>query len=74
MTTYYGREYRLLEMRHRLRERLMTMKLVLKSGLDFYMLSEAQKIYRIGTPYMYPSEFPVYAAKVHGIPFESITI
>ena len=46
----------------------------LKSFLDFYMLSEAQKIYRIGTSYMYPSKFPEYAAKVHHIPFESITI
>ncbi|MDE5935044.1 MAG: hypothetical protein K2G95_04655, partial [Muribaculaceae bacterium] len=46
----------------------------MKSFLDFYMLSEAQKIYRIGTSYMYPSEFPVYAAKVNGIPFESIVI
>ncbi len=46
----------------------------MKSFLDFYVLSEAQKIYRIGTSYMYPSEFPVYAAKVNGIPFESIVI
>lgn len=49
-------------------------EIYLKSFIDFYMLSEAQKIYRIGTPYMYPSEFPVYAAKIHNIPFESITI
>lgn len=49
-------------------------EIYLKSFLDFYILSEAQKIYRIGTSYMYPSEFPVYAAKVHNIPFESITI
>lgn len=46
----------------------------LKSFLDFYMLSEAEKIYRIGTRRMYPSEFPLYAAKVHDIPFESIVI
>lgn len=46
----------------------------LKSFLDFYMLSGAQKIYRIGTKQMYRSQFPVYAAKVHGIPFESIEI
>lgn len=51
-----------------------TYEIYLKSFLDFYVLSEAQKIYRIGTPCMYPSEFPIYAAKVHGIPFESITI
>ena len=49
-------------------------EIYLKSFVDFYMLSEAQKIYRIGTSYMYPSEFPVYAAKVHGIPFEHIMI
>lgn len=46
----------------------------LKSFVDFYMLIGAQKIYRIGTPQMYPSKFPAYAAKVNGIPFESITI
>lgn len=46
----------------------------MKSFLDFYLLSEAQKIYRIGTSYMYPSEFPVYAAKIHDIPFVGITI
>ena len=46
----------------------------LKSFLDFYMLSGAQKIYRIGTKQMYRSQFPVYAAKVHDIPFESIEI
>lgn len=49
-------------------------EIYLKSFLDFYMLSEAQKIYRVGTSAMYPSEFPVYAAKVHDIPFESLTI
>ncbi len=49
-------------------------EMYLKSFVDFYMLTEAKKIYRIGTSYMYPSEFPVYAAKVHNIPFESITI
>lgn len=49
-------------------------EIYMKSFLDFYMLCGAEKIYRIGTPYMYPSEFPVYAAKVNNIPFESITI
>lgn len=49
-------------------------EIYLKSFIDFYMLTEAQKIYRIGTSYMYPTKFPVYAAKVHHIPFESITI
>lgn len=51
-----------------------TYKTYLKSFLDFYILSDAQKVYRIGTPYMYHSAFPVYAAKVNNIPFESITI
>ena len=46
----------------------------LKSFLDFYMLSEAQKVYRIGTPKMWHSAFPVFAAKIHNVPFESITI
>ncbi len=46
----------------------------LKSFLDFYALSGAQKIYRVGTSYMYPSEFPVYAAKIHNVPFESMII
>lgn len=46
----------------------------LKSFLDFYALSGARKIYRVGTSYMYPSEFPVYAAKIHNVPFESIII
>lgn len=49
-------------------------ELYLKSFLDFYMLSEARKIYRVGTSYMYPSEFPVYAAHVHHVPFENVTI
>ncbi|MGN1245530.1 MAG: hypothetical protein ACI4UN_02750 [Muribaculaceae bacterium] len=46
----------------------------LKSFLDFYMISMAQKIYRVGTPLMYQSEFPVYAAKINDRPFESVTI
>lgn len=49
-------------------------EIYLKSFLDFYVLSEARKIYRVGTSCMYPSEFPVYAAKIHNIPFESITV
>ncbi len=49
-------------------------EIYLKSFLDFYALSEAQKIYRIGTSFMYPSEFPMYAAKVHNIPFQSVII
>lgn len=46
----------------------------IKAFLDFYMVSNAQKIYRVGTPIMYPSQFPVYAAKVNNRPFESVTL
>lgn len=46
----------------------------IKSFLDFYILSGAKKIYRIGTSYMYPSEFPLYAAKINDVPFESVII
>lgn len=46
----------------------------LKSLLDFYMISRARKIYRVGTSIMYPSQFPVYAAKVNNRPFESVTL
>lgn len=46
----------------------------IKSFLDFYILSGAKKIYRVGTSYMYPSEFPVYAAKIQDVPFESVII
>lgn len=46
----------------------------LKSFLDFYMISKARKVYRVGTPLMYNSEFPVYAAKINDRPFESVTI
>ena len=49
-------------------------EIYLKSFLDFYMLSGARQIYRIGTSYMYPSEFPLYAAKLHDIPFKHIII
>ncbi len=48
--------------------------LYLKSFVDFYMLGDADKIYRVGTSYMYPSEFPLYASKINDIPFESIII
>lgn len=46
----------------------------MKSFLDFYLISESQKIYSIGTKEMYKSEFPMYAAKVNNIPFERILI
>jgi hypothetical protein len=46
----------------------------MKSFVDFLMLSKATKIYSIGTSRMYPTEFPLYAAKVNNIPFERILI
>jgi hypothetical protein len=46
----------------------------LKSFLDFYLISEAQKVYSVGTKEMYKSEFPMYAAKVNNRPFERILI
>ncbi|MDE7102617.1 MAG: hypothetical protein K2O37_07445, partial [Bacteroidales bacterium] len=44
----------------------------MKSFLDFYMLSDAESIACIGTPQMYPSAFPAYAAAVHEKPFVRI--
>lgn len=46
----------------------------MKSFVDFMMLSKANKIYSIGTSQMYPTEFPLYAAKINKIPFERILI
>ena len=46
----------------------------MKSFLDFYMLAGARRISCPGTPEMYPSEFPMYAAKVNGIPFKRILL
>lgn len=45
-----------------------------KSFVDFYLLSESEKIYSIVSGNMYPSEFPLYAAKVNNIPFKRIII
>lgn len=46
----------------------------MKSFVDFYMLSESRRVYCIGTSDMYPSEFPMYAAKINDVPFERILI
>ena len=46
----------------------------LKPFLDFYLLSEAQKIYSVRNKDMYPSGFPEYAAKIRNIPFTRIII
>lgn len=46
----------------------------LKSFVDFYLLAGATKVYCAGTEEMYASDFPKYAAMVHAIPFERITL
>jgi len=44
----------------------------MKPFIDFLLLSKADKIYNIVVGEMYPSEFPLYAAKINNIPFERI--
>lgn len=44
----------------------------LKVFVDFFMISEAQKVFSIGTKRMYPSEYPLYASKINNKPFERI--
>lgn len=44
----------------------------LKSFLDFFMIANSSKVYSVVIGDMYKSDFPVYAAKVNGIPFERI--
>ena len=46
----------------------------LNSFVDFYMLSESKAIYSLGTSDMYSTQFPLYAAKIHDIPFERIRL
>ena len=46
----------------------------LKSFLDFFMISESSKVYSVVIGDMYKSDFPVYAAKVGGVPFERIEL
>lgn len=45
-----------------------------KLFIDFFLLSESEKIYSIGTKQMYNSDFPLYAAKLNNTPFERISI
>ena len=44
----------------------------LNSFADFYMLADSLRIYCMGTAEMYPTKFPMYAAKVNDVPFERI--
>ena len=46
----------------------------LRVFLDFYLLSESESIFSVGTSEMYQSDYPAYAAKVNNIPFERILI
>ncbi|SDD87832.1 hypothetical protein [Niabella drilacis] len=46
----------------------------LKSFIDFFLLSESRKVYAAGTKQMYATEFPVYAARLNGRPFERLLI
>lgn len=46
----------------------------LKSFTDFFLLSESRKVYAAGTEKMYRTEFPLYAARLNGLPFERILI
>jgi len=42
--------------------------------LDFFLLSESEKVFSICSPEMYASQFPIYAAKINNIEFEKIII
>lgn len=46
----------------------------MNSFLDFYMLVNSQRIFSLGTAEMYPTQFPMYAAKVNDVPFERIIL
>lgn len=46
----------------------------IKMFLDYYLISEADKVYNIVAEGMWPSAFPEYAAKIGGVPFERIMI
>ncbi len=46
----------------------------MKSFLDFFMIANAQKVYSIGTKIMYPTSFPMFAAKINNVPFERIIL
>lgn len=46
----------------------------MKSFIDFFMISNAKKVYSIGTKKMYKTEFPMYASKINNVPFERILV
>jgi len=51
-----------------------SLKIYQKSFIDFILISESLGVYSIGTPIMYKTEFPLYAAKINNIPFERVEI
>ena len=51
-----------------------THSVYLRVFLDFYLLAESERIFALGTKEMYRTEFPLYASKVNGVPFERIEI
>ena len=46
----------------------------LNSFVDFFMLSDSESIYSLGTAEMYSTQFPLYAAKLNDIHFERICL
>jgi len=46
----------------------------MKSFVDWMLLSKADKIYNVVSGKMYPSAFPLYAAKINNVPFERIVV
>lgn len=46
----------------------------LNSFIDFFVLADSLRIFSLGTSEMYPTQFPMYAAKVNDIPFERILL
>lgn len=46
----------------------------LKSFLDFFMISESNSVFSVGTDIMYPSDFPLLAAAIKNKKFERILI
>lgn len=46
----------------------------LNSFVDFYMLANSQRVFSLGTVEMYPTQFPMYAAKVNNVPFDRVLL
>lgn len=46
----------------------------MKLFLDYYMIAEASSVYSLVGGDLYPSQFPKYAAKIGGVPFERVWV